>query len=70
MSTFVNAVYVEAEDTCDAHLDKLVSRKRIEFHKVMSNNPNAGHIVWNEGSLTNEIIKSIVAAYNAKKKAA
>jgi hypothetical protein len=47
MSDKVNAVYVEAEDTVDSHLDGIVSRKRIEFHKVISANPNAGHITWN-----------------------
>ena len=67
MSDKVNAVYVEAEDTVDSHLDSIVSRKRIEFHKVMSSNPNAGHITWNEGNIISELVKSIVASYNASK---
>jgi hypothetical protein len=69
MSSFVNAVYVEAEETCDSHLDKLVSRKRIQFHQVMSENPNAGNITWNEGSLTKDIVAAIVESYNRKKAA-
>lgn len=67
MSDKVNAVYVEAEDTVDSHLDGIVSRKRIEFHKVMSANPNSGHITWNEGSIISELVKSIVDSYNKAK---
>jgi hypothetical protein len=69
LSDKVNAVYVEAEDTVDSHLDGIVSRKRIEFHKVMSSNPNAGHITWNEGNIISELVKSIVASYNKGKAA-
>ena len=67
LSDKVNAVYVEAEDTCDSQLDSIVSRKRIEFHKVMSSNPNAGMITWNEGSIITELVKNIVASYNKRK---
>ena len=67
MSDKVNAIYVEAEDTVDSHLDSIVSRKRIEFHKVMSANPSAGMITWNEGSVIKELVASIVASYNASK---
>lgn len=67
LSDKVNAVYVEAEDTSDTHLDKIVSRKRIDYHRVMSANPNAGHIVWNEGSIIKELVSEIVASYNKKK---
>jgi len=69
LSDKVNAVYVEAEDTVDSHLDGIVSRKRIEFHKVMSSNPNAGHITWNEGNIISELVKSIVASYHKHKAA-
>jgi hypothetical protein len=68
MSDKVNAVYVEAENTVDSHLDGIVSRKRIEFHKVMSSNPNAGMITWNEGSIIKELVAGIVASYNNRKK--
>ena len=68
LSDKVNAVYVEAENTCDSQLDSIVSRKRIEFHKVMSSNPNAGHITWNEGSIISELVKNIVASYKNRAK--
>lgn len=64
LSDKVNAVYVEAEETVDSHLDKIVSRKRIAFHKVMSANPNAGQITWNEGSIIKELVSEIVNSYN------
>jgi SNF2 family DNA or RNA helicase len=67
MSDKVNAIYVEAEDSVDSHLDNIVSKKRIEFHKVMSANPNAGHITWNEGSIIKDLVASIIASYNKRK---
>jgi len=85
MSKHINAIYVEAEDSIDSHLDRIVHRKRIQFRKVMNHefladndmlpcsicaSTRAEHdIKWNEGSIITELVQSIVASHNKKKAA-
>lgn len=64
-SDSVNAIYVTAENSCDSQLDKIVERKRINFHNAM----NKGEMpVWHEGSIIKELVMGIVEDYNKDRK--
>src|SRR5215471_4844916 len=63
----VNVTYVHASNTIDTKFDSLVERKRVQYHNTM----NTGQmIVWNQASITKELIQSIVDDYNKQKKSA
>jgi SNF2-related domain/Helicase conserved C-terminal domain/SprT-like family len=64
----VNAIYVEAEDTVDSDFDKIVARKRKQFHDAMSSNPDAAMTPWNEGDMIKQLIMDTVARYNNEQK--
>jgi SNF2 family DNA or RNA helicase len=62
----VTATYAHAQDSIDTKFDSLVERKRQFFHQAMNNNEM---MVWDEKSITKELVQSIVDDYNRRKKA-
>lgn len=65
-SDCVNATYAHMEGltAIDSSLDKIVERKRFQFHQVMNNGEYAR---WNEDSVVKELAETIVRAHKAKK---
>jgi SNF2 family DNA or RNA helicase len=62
-SNTVNATYVEADDTIDAHIAGLVEKKRRAFHAVM----NKGELPrWNESAMAKELADIIAMRFMAK----
>ena len=65
-SSFVNAVYAHCEGltTIDPHLDRIVERKRLQFHATM-NNGEAPQ--WSSDMIAKDLAESIIRAHRAKK---
>src|SRR6266850_726185 len=67
LSANVNATYVHAdsEDSTDIHLDRVIERKRNQFHAVMN---MTAMTAWDNKSVIKEAVKSIVEGYNKRHK--
>jgi len=64
----VNAVYAHCEGltTIDPHLDRIVERKRLQFHAAMNNGEAP---VWSSDMIAKDLAESIIRAYKHKKAA-
>jgi SNF2 family DNA or RNA helicase len=61
----VNATYVEADGTIDAHFSGIRERKRRQFHEAMNRGEQPK---WDTNEIAKELAMKIVEAYNRKKK--
>lgn len=62
----VNAVYVEAEDTIDSDLGKIVEGKRAAFIRSM-NKDGANMPNWSEGSIIKELVEATISRHSGRK---
>lgn len=62
----VNAIYVEAEDTIDSDLSKIVEGKRNAFIRSMNKDGNLIP-VWSESSIIQELVSATVARHSGRK---